>query len=117
LVAQARKSTVTTVVESDGVLRYPQEIESAVYFCCLEALQNVAKYARASSARVRLAESGTGLLFEVSDDGVGFDASATGYGTGLHGMADRVDALGGSIEIRSGPGEGTTVSGRIPTKR
>jgi signal transduction histidine kinase len=117
LVAQARKSTVTTVVESDGVLRYPQEIESAVYFCCLEALQNVAKYARASSAQVRLAESATGLLFEVSDDGVGFDASATGYGTGLHGMADRVDALGGSIEIRSGPGQGTTVSGRIPTKR
>ncbi|HYT29474.1 MAG TPA: GAF domain-containing sensor histidine kinase [Actinomycetota bacterium] len=117
LEAQARKSTVTTVVESDGVARYPQEMESAVYFCCLEALQNVAKYAGASSARVRLAESEASLRFEVSDDGVGFDPSAIGYGTGLQGMADRVESLGGAIEIRSGPGGGTTVTGRIPITR
>ena len=117
LEAQARKSIVTTIVESDGVLRYPQEIESAVYFSCLEALQNVAKYASASSARIRLAESDAGLVFEVSDDGLGFDPAAIGYGTGLQGMADRMDALGGSITIRSGPGEGTTVTGRIPITR
>jgi signal transduction histidine kinase len=117
LEAQARKSVVTTVVESDGIARYPQEIESAVYFCCLEALQNVAKYASASNARIRLVESDAGLLFEVSDDGLGFDPSAIGYGTGLQGMADRMDALGGSIDVRSGLGEGTTVTGRIPIPR
>jgi signal transduction histidine kinase len=54
------------------------------------------------------------LSFEVTDDGLGFDAAATAPGTGLQGMADRVEALGGSIEIRSLPGQGTTVSGRIP---
>ena len=117
LEAQARKSIVTTVVESDGIARYPQEIESAVYFCCLEALQNVAKYASASRARIRLAESDAGLVFEVSDDGLGFDPTAIGYGTGLQGMADRMDALGGSIDVRSSPGEGTTVTGRIPIPR
>ena len=77
----------------------------------------MAKYASASSARIRLAESDASLLFEVSDDGVGFDPSAIGYGTGLQGMADRMDALGGSIAIRSSPGQGTTVTGRIPITR
>jgi signal transduction histidine kinase len=117
LEAQARKSSVAIVVESDGVVRYPQEIEAAVYFCCLEALQNVAKYAEASGARVRLSETETGLGFEVSDDGIGFDFSAAGHGSGLQGMADRVDALGGSIEIRSGRGQGTAVTGHIPLPR
>jgi two-component system sensor histidine kinase NreB len=50
----------------------------------------------------------------VADDGVGFDSSSTGFGTGLQGMADRLDALGGRIEVRSAPGEGTTVAGRVP---
>jgi signal transduction histidine kinase len=85
-----------------------------VYFCCLEALQNVAKYAGATSATVCLyADDGT-LTFEVTDDGAGFDPSTTSYGTGLQGMADRLSAQGGTLEVRSAPGEGTTVTGRVP---
>ena len=114
LSGQARKAAVPVDVESDGIGRYPQEIESAVYFCCLEALQNVAKYAQASRVTIRLVAADGGLRFEVRDDGVGFDARATRHGTGLQGMADRLDAVKGSFEVRSAPGEGTTVVGNVP---
>ena len=115
LEAQARKATVTVDVESDGVGRYPQEIESAVYFCCLEALQNVAKYAEASQVTIRLTTDGAALRFEVRDDGVGFDVGATRTGTGLQGLGDRLEAIGGSLQVRSAPGEGTTIAGAVPT--
>jgi signal transduction histidine kinase len=85
-----------------------------VYFCCLEALQNIAKYAEASLTIVRLTNGAGMLVFEVTDDGRGFDPVKTGYGTGLQGMADRLDALGGSIDVRSAPEQGTTVVGRVP---
>jgi signal transduction histidine kinase len=114
LEAQARKSPVAVTVESAGIGRYAQEVEAAVYFCCLEALQNIAKYADANAATVRLSDGAGSLTFEVSDDGRGFDPASTGYGTGLQGMADRLDAIGGSLEVRSAPGEGTTVVGRLP---
>ena len=95
--------------------RYPQQVEAAVYFCALEALNNVAKYSGASRAEVRLAQSNGDLTFEVSDDGAGFDMDRTSYGTGLRGMADRVEAIGGMLEIRSTPGRGTSVGRcRIP---
>ena len=116
LAAQARKAPVPTSVAADGVGRYPQDVEAAVYFCVLEALQNIAKYARASCARVRLTASGRHLDFEVSDDGAGFDTGGTAYGTGLQGMADRLHAHGGSLTIRSSPGAGTTIRGRIPCR-
>ena len=114
LEAQARKSTVPVKVETEGVGRYPQEVEAAVYFCALEALQNVAKYASARRASVRLSAANGALCFEVSDDGTGFDPSATGYGTGLQGMNDRLEALGGSLDVLSAPGKGTTIAGRVP---
>jgi signal transduction histidine kinase len=103
-------------VDADGVGRYPQDVEAAVYFCALEALQNIAKYSRASSATLRLSTSNGDLRFEVVDDGEGFDTGATGHGSGLQGMADRLDALGGSLTIRSTPGEGTSVEGRVPAR-
>jgi signal transduction histidine kinase len=112
--AQSRKSPVPVSVRADGIGRFPQEVEAAVYFCALEAMQNIAKYARASSASVRIVRSNGHLGFEVSDDGVGFDPGATGYGTGLQGMADRLDALGGTLSVRSAPGAGTTIEGRLP---
>ena len=112
--SQARKSPVQVTVESDGIDRHPQDVEAAVYFCCLEALQNIGKYAEANAATIRLSEGSGTLVFEVSDDGRGFDTGSTGYGTGLQGMADRLDALGGSLEVRSEPGEGTSIIGRIP---
>ncbi len=115
LEAQARKSAVPVDVMADGIGRFPQEIEAAVYFSCLEAMQNVAKYAAASGAVIRLANVGGELTFEVEDDGGGFDTSSTGYGTGLQGMADRLDALGGRLEVRSAPGKGTVVTGRVPS--
>jgi signal transduction histidine kinase len=115
LEAQARKSPVPVDVQARGVDRYPQEIESAVYFSCLEALQNIAKYAGASSASVELAHEDGHLTFRVTDDGRGFDATTRTYGTGLQGMADRLDSIGGTLEVDSTPGRGTTVAGRIPT--
>ena len=115
LEAQARKAAVPVSVETDGIGRYPQDVEAALYFCCLEALQNVSKYANATHATVRLSDEG-GLSFEVSDDGSGFDPDSTGYGTGLQGMADRLDAIGGTLQVRSTPGEGTVVIGRVPAE-
>jgi len=114
LEAQARKAAVKVSVETDGVGRYPPDVESALYFCCLEALQNVAKYAHATHAAVRLSASGDELAFEVVDDGDGFDSGSTRRGSGLLGMADRLDAIGGTLEVRSQPGMGTTVTGRVP---
>ena len=116
LSAQARKGPIPVEFEGQDIARYPQEIEAAVYFCCLEALQNVAKYARASRALVRLVCEGDDLTFTVEDDGAGFDPSSAGYGTGLQGMTDRLAALGGDLEVRSAPGAGTTVNGRLPVR-
>jgi signal transduction histidine kinase len=114
LESQARRSPVPVSLEADGIGRYPQEAEAAVYFSCLEALQNVAKYAGASSVTVRLAQSNGSLTFSVSDDGRGFDAATASRGSGLQGIADRLAALGGGLTIRSAPGDGTTVAGRLP---
>ena len=89
-------------------------MEAAVYFCCLEALQNVAKYAARPGGWIRLSEDAGPLRFEVRDDGAGFDPSVTSFGTGLQGMTDRLDAIGGAVRVESAPGEGTTVMGTIP---
>ncbi|HXF36250.1 MAG TPA: sensor histidine kinase [Actinomycetota bacterium] len=114
LEAQARKASLPVRVEASGVDRYPREVESAVYFCVLEALQNAAKYARAEHVMVRLSAAHDELRFEVSDDGAGFDPGSAHGGTGLRGMADRVEAVGGSLQVRSAPGSGTSVVGRVP---
>ena len=111
--AQAKKSPVPTAVTADGVARYPRDVEAVVYFCVLEALQNISKYAGATRARVRLAASGNELGFEVADDGAGFDPDAKAYGTGLQGMADRLNALGGTLDVWTSPGAGTVITGRL----
>jgi signal transduction histidine kinase len=112
LEAQARKSPVRVAVEAD-VGRYPQDVEAAVYFCTLEALNNVAKYAQATHAEIRLTQANGALAFEVRDDGIGFDASTTTRGTGLQGMTDRLNAIGGELHVESAPGRGTTVTGSV----
>ena len=116
LESQARKAPIPVSVRSDGVARYSQDLEAAVYFCCLEALQNVTKYANASHAWVSLHHEAGGMRFEVGDDGDGFDRSAVDFGSGLQGMADRVEALGGTLEVTSTPGRGTSVVGSLPAE-
>jgi signal transduction histidine kinase len=114
LQAQARKAVLPVTIDADGVGRFPVDVESAVYFSCLEALQNVAKYADAGRASIRLSDGSGELRFEVRDDGRGFDPSSTSYGTGLQGIADRIAALGGELVVTSAPGDGTAVAGRLP---
>jgi signal transduction histidine kinase len=117
LADQARKATLPVEVDADGVRRYPQEIEAAVYFCVLEALQNIQKYAHASHAVVRLSDTGGALTFEITDNGKGFDPTTTKRGSGITNMADRLDALGGGIELDSQPGAGTTLRATIPVQQ
>jgi signal transduction histidine kinase len=114
LQSQAGLASLPVEVTTDGLARYAQEVESAVYFCVLEALQNVAKYANASRARVELAAADGVLSFIVSDDGAGFDPRAVARGAGLTNMTDRVEAIGGRLEVRSAPGTGTTIVGWVP---
>ena len=114
LQAQARKAALPVEIDADGVGRFPQDTEAAVYFCTLEALQNITKYAGASRATVGLSCSGGSLRFTVTDDGAGFDTASTRHGTGLQGMADRLAALGGALQVRSQPGHGTTLTGQLP---
>jgi signal transduction histidine kinase len=116
LEAQARKAAVPTSVDADGIGRYPQDVEATVYFSVLEALQNVAKYAGASAATVTLGEAEGRLQFSVTDDGRGFDTASTRYGTGLQGIADRLEVVGGTLVVRSAAGEGTTVHGAVPLR-
>jgi signal transduction histidine kinase len=114
--AQAARSAVPVTVEADGIGRFPQEAEAAVYFCCLEALQNIAKYAHATQARICMRARGGTLSFTVSDDGAGYDTRRTPMGSGQRNMADRLAALGGQLEVRSAPGHGTTVTARLPVQ-
>jgi len=113
LEAQARRSPVAVTVDADGVGRYPRAIESALYFCSLEALNNVAKYANATNARIHLRHEDGVLRVEIVDDGVGFDPGAAREGTGIRGMADRLDAIGGRLDVRSAHNLGTTVDATV----
>jgi signal transduction histidine kinase len=115
LEAQARKSPVPVAVEADAIGRYPQDVEAAVYFSCLEALQNVAKYAKATRVSISIVQRDGRLSFAVADDGVGFDPASVRRGSGLQGIADRLDALGGRLEVTSEADAGTTVRGTVPT--
>lgn len=117
--AVARRSPVPVTVHLQPAPdrgRAPAAVEAAIYFCCLEALQNVAKHAAdAASATVTVSGDGDEIRFEVRDDGPGFDQAATGSsGSGLDGMADRLGAVGGRLTVTSEPGRGTTVSGVVP---
>ena len=114
LTAQARRAAVPVDVDVQLETRLAPELEAALYFSCLECLQNIAKYADASRAAVKVALDVDDVFFEVTDDGKGFDPSSNGYGTGLQGIADRIGALEGTVEVRSAPGEGTTIRGRLP---
>lgn len=114
LQAQASRAPLPVLIEADGIGRYPRDAEAAVYFCILEALQNVAKYSQATRAAVALSCPDGHLQFSVTDDGAGFEPANVTHGTGLQGMTDRLAAVGGILHILSQPGHGTTVSGTLP---
>lgn len=112
----AGRAAIATEVHAAGLRRYSPEEEAAVYFCCMEALQNAGKHAGdGATATVRVEEREGALFFEVSDTGAGFDLrGAKGRGAGFVNMRDRVGAIGGSVAVESAPGEGTRISGHLP---
>ncbi len=112
--AAANRNPLPVDIVADGIARYPSETEAAVYFCCLEALQNAAKHAPDARVEVRLWEESGGLLFTVSDDGPGFDPDTAQRGHGYVNMADRLGAIGGTVRWDSEPGKGSQVQGSVP---
>jgi signal transduction histidine kinase len=112
--AAGSRSPLPVIVTADGIGRYTPDIEAAIYFCCLEALQNAGKHAAGARVEVRVWEESGGLLFSVSDDGPGFDAAAVRRGHGFVNMADRLGAIGGTIRWESQPGQGAQVLGTVP---
>ena len=110
----ARRSSVPLTVDLEGVGRLPEDRETAIYYCCLEALQNVAKHAGDDAdAFLRLWRERNAVRFAISDNGVGFVPRSATNGAGLTNMADRIGAVGGTFSVRSTPGEGTTVLGGV----
>ncbi|CAN5836454.1 hypothetical protein BH23ACT1_BH23ACT1_02590 [soil metagenome] len=110
----SQRSPLAVQVYGDEQRRYPQDSEMAVYFCCLEALQNAAKYSEASKIEVHLVDGDEALRFSVEDDGRGFDPATVEWGAGLQNMTDRLQALGGDLRIDSSPGRGARLAGDIP---
>ena len=112
--AAAGRSPLAVSVAASQIGRYSAEIEAAVYFCCLEALQNAAKHASAATVDLRVWEESGGLLFTVTDDGPGFDAGQARKGHGFINMSDRLGAIGGTVRWQSEPGHGAQIRGSIP---
>ena len=103
-------------VQAAGIGRHPRELESTVYFCVLEAVQNSIKHAQANSVLVTLTNEEGLLIFEVRDDGAGFDSDHQTGGHGLINITDRLDAVEGTLHIDSRPGHGTLIKGRVPVR-
>ena len=116
LASAVRRSASPAKLEAAAIGRYSEDVEAAVYFCCVEGLQNVDKHAGlGATAVIRLWEHDRRLEFEIVDDGVGFDVeSARHAGQGLAHMSDRIAALEGTLVVESTPGRGTTVRANIP---
>jgi signal transduction histidine kinase len=112
--AAANRSPLSVSVDAEGLHRYPSELEAAVYFCCLEALQNAAKHAPDSSVAIELREVDGLVQFSVTDDGPGFDVDTATAGHGFVNMSDRLGAIGGAVEWTSALGEGARIWGTIP---
>jgi signal transduction histidine kinase len=113
-------SAIPVAIEAEDLARLPASVEAALYFCCMEAVQNAAKHSGAGTVTVRLGEDGRRWRLVVADDGTGFDqarARADGGGAGLMNMRDRLDAVGGTVALGSRVGEGTTVTAVVPMTR
>ncbi len=114
--AAARNSPLPVSVRAHEVGRLPVDVETAVYFACVEALQNAAKHAQRNTSVLVKLSKGDRLLFEVRDDGVGFAVNGHPAGLGLANMRDRIESVGGTLAIESVLGEGTCVSGSVPLR-
>jgi signal transduction histidine kinase len=111
----SRATAIPVRIEDRGLRRYPEPVELAVYYSCLEGLQNAAKHAGpAASATLQLSEDDGTVRFIIEDDGVGFDLQTVTRGAGLANIADRMAAVGGAVRIDSEHGAGTRVSGHVP---
>jgi signal transduction histidine kinase len=111
----ATRSPLPCTVDVDLPGRYPEEVETAAYFCCLEAMQNAGKYAGDDATiSVHITGDAESLRFDLSDNGAGFDMATVTMGHGFLNMQDRVGAIGGTLTLESAPGEGTTVRVEIP---
>jgi signal transduction histidine kinase len=112
-----RLCALPTVVRAEALGRYPAIVEMTVYFCCSEALQNAAKHATgATSVEISVWQAGD-LRFEVHDNGHGFDAQRTAFGTGLTSITERLADVNGSVELRSDRYQGTMIAAVIPLDR
>ncbi len=116
LASVVRRSAPPAKLEAPAIGRYSEDVEAAVYFCCVEALHNAAKHAGlGATAVIRLWERDGRLDFEIVDDGAGFDVeSAWGSGNGFTNMTDRLASVGGTLSVDSAQGRGTTVRGSLP---
>jgi signal transduction histidine kinase len=116
--AAVTTSAVPVTVEAADVGRLPADVEAALYFCAMEAVQNAAKHAAATAVTVRLSVAADCLRLAVHDDGTGFDPSSPGVegGAGLVNMRDRLDAVGGRVSVASAEGRGTTVTAEVPAR-
>jgi signal transduction histidine kinase len=112
--AVANRSPLAVDLETEGIGRYGRDHEAAIYFCCLEALQNAGKHASDSRVTIRIWEESGVLLFEVADDGPGFDVASAKGGHGYVNMMDRLGAIGGAVRWESEIGKGTTIRGSVP---
>ncbi len=116
LAAVSATGAVPITLAADPKLRLPAGIETALYFCCLEALQNAAKHAGATSVRVAIEHTPGRVRMTVCDDGRGFSVSDATTGAGTANMRDRIDAVGGTFSITSAAGQGTSVAAEIPLR-
>ena len=112
--AAANRGPLAVSVDADGVGRYPTELEAAVYFCCLEAMQNAAKHAPEAYVAIELREADGAVQFTREGRRPGLRRGTATAGHGYVNMSDRLGAIGGTVEWRSAPGEGPQISGTIP---
>lgn len=116
LATYVRKLPLPVTVHAVGIGRHSRDVEATVYFCVLEALDNALEHSQANSVTVYLRATEEALGFEVRDDGVGYEPEETNSRSGLANIADRVHALGGSLEVDSSPGRGTILRGTVPSR-
>ncbi len=117
--AHIRKVGANATVEASDAFRaqrFDPDTEACIYFCCLQAIQNVIRHADNAPCVVALSSDADAIAFEIRDDGPGFDVAASPRGMGLQIVQDRVDALDGTLEVTSDPGRGTRVAVRLPIR-